>query len=255
MEKPVSFRVNGQKIAGVLHLPEGPGRRPAVVFLHGFGGNRMEAHRLFVKTARSLAEKNIASLRFDFRGSGESEGNFKDMSVSGEIQDAVAAVDFIQSQPAIDPKRLALLGLSLGAAVASCVTRRRPGIRSLALWSPLAQISRLFTLPTGFTQKQIRAWISDGQIGYHGESLGVQWLMDLAWHDALRDAALFKGRALIVQGGRDRATPMAQARLFKSRLGSGAQLRVIPGADHTFNSPEWEAEAILSTVKWLGKSL
>lgn len=255
MEKPVSFRSNSHKVSGVLHLPDGRPPFPGAVFLHGFAGSRVEAHRLFVKAARQLAETGIASLRFDFRGCGESEGELGNMSVTEEIRDAVRAFDFFRRHRGIDVRRLGLLGFSLGAALAFCLARRRPRVKCLALWSPLAQLQNLFTLPTGFKQREIRQWISDGHIAYRGEKLGGQWLMDLAWHDPLKDAAAFKGKALIVRGEKDRATPLGQARLYQQRLGSRARLYVIPGADHSFNRPEWESEALSATVQWLRKEL
>ncbi|MFA0780897.1 MAG: hypothetical protein RJAPGHWK_002418, partial [Candidatus Fervidibacter sp.] len=79
-EQFVQFEVQGQRVYGMLHLPDGTsdtGKKvPAVAMCHGFTGNRIEAHRLFVKAARHFVQHGIAVLRFDFRGSGESEGDF-----------------------------------------------------------------------------------------------------------------------------------------------------------------------------------
>jgi len=82
----------------------------------------MESHWIFVKCARALARAGIASLRFDFYGSGESDGEFREVTLQGEIADARAAMDFFRRQKGIDPKRLGLLGLSLGGAIAASPT-------------------------------------------------------------------------------------------------------------------------------------
>ena len=84
MEKQISFTVQGQKIYGMLHLPEGRGPFPALSMFHGFTGQRDEPHRMFVKAARLISKAGIAVLRFDFRCSGESEGDFRKMTISGE---------------------------------------------------------------------------------------------------------------------------------------------------------------------------
>src|ERR1035441_774266 len=114
MEKQISFSVRGQKLYGMLHLPKGKGPAPALSMFHGFTGNRFEPHQLFVKTARRLAKDGIAVLRFDFRGSGESEGDFKDITVPGEIEDGRESLNFLSAQPEVDPNRLGILGLSMG---------------------------------------------------------------------------------------------------------------------------------------------
>src|SRR5690242_9112874 len=109
IERAVEFQTTGAKtLRGVLHQPaEGvPGPAPAVVFFHGFTGNRMESHWMFVRCSRALAEAGVASLRFDFYGSGESDGEFRQMTLTGEIADGRAAVAFLRKQNGIDPQRV-----------------------------------------------------------------------------------------------------------------------------------------------------
>ena len=76
----------------MIHRPERARARrggPGVVLFHGFTGDRMESHWLFVKCSRALARAGIASLRFDFYGSGESEGEFSEVTLQGETEGEV----------------------------------------------------------------------------------------------------------------------------------------------------------------------
>src|SRR5579884_4035510 len=115
--------VRGKLLRGMIHRPPRTrGRRqPAVVFFHGFTGDRMESHWIFIKCARALAREGIASLRFDFYGSGESEGTFEEAT----------------HQKGIDPGRLGLCGLSLGGCIAACVAHASRA-KALVLWSAVA---------------------------------------------------------------------------------------------------------------------
>ncbi len=119
MQTPVVFENEGQKLFGMIHMPEGKGPWPGVVFCHGFTGHKIETHCIFVKLAREMCRRGIAVLRFDFRGSGESEGLFEEMTVQGEISDAGKALEFLAGYKGIDPSRIGLLGFSLGGLVAS----------------------------------------------------------------------------------------------------------------------------------------
>jgi len=62
----VSFANKGGKIVETFHTAERT-RAPAVVLCHGFTGNRIESHRLFVHAARELCRRSFAVLRFDFQ--------------------------------------------------------------------------------------------------------------------------------------------------------------------------------------------
>jgi len=82
-ETQITFYNQNQRLVGMTHAPGGEGRAPAVLMLHGFKGTRIENHFLFVKLARGLAMGGYFVMRFDFRGSGESEGEFRDISIPG----------------------------------------------------------------------------------------------------------------------------------------------------------------------------
>ncbi|MEM5769468.1 MAG: prolyl oligopeptidase family serine peptidase, partial [Bacillota bacterium] len=65
----------------------------------------------------------------------------------------------------------------------------------------------------------------------------------------------FPGDVLIIHGTHDVETPLSNARLYENALRNRAQgrytLKLIEGADHTYNSPLWEKEVIEGTVQWL----
>ncbi len=90
---------------------------PIVIICHGFGGNRDRGTTCTI--GHQLPTENIASIRFDFNGHGESEGRFEDMTVPNEIEDAKCVYQYVSTLPFIDTKRIAILGASQGGVVAS----------------------------------------------------------------------------------------------------------------------------------------
>ena len=82
------------KLVAELQTPDVlPKKCPIVILCHGFTGNRNGG--LEVGIAHELEARGIASIRFDFNGHGESEGEFKDMTVPNEIEDAKKVVEYL----------------------------------------------------------------------------------------------------------------------------------------------------------------
>jgi uncharacterized protein len=117
MPEKVTFESDGLKLAGTVEIPEtgSSAPRPAFLVLHGFGSN-MSAGNV-VDTCNMLGELGYATLRFDMRGCGESEGERGRLICLEQVSDTRSALAFLQRQPSIDPGRIGVIGSSFGAAV------------------------------------------------------------------------------------------------------------------------------------------
>lgn len=133
----VIYDNEGQHIYGVLHKPIGVQKAPAVLMCHGFAGNKIGRYRIYVNLAQKLAEAGIASLRIDFRGCGESEGDFSDVTVETEVSDACKGLEFLRNHPAVESSSIGILGNSFGGAIAVRAAFQDQNIRSLVLLAPL----------------------------------------------------------------------------------------------------------------------
>lgn len=249
IERGVEFANSKNKtLRGMLHLPPAAKQPvPAVVLFHGFTGDRMESHWIFVKCSRALAAAGIASLRFDFYGSGESDGEFREMSLRGEIADGKVAVAFLRGQAGIDPERVGLLGLSLGGAVAATLAH---SVRAkvVALWRALAHTARLRDLAKQ-SAKKIPG--KPGALEYNAREIPRGFAEDVLKVEPLRYLARFKGPTLIVHPEKDEAIPVSHARDFFQAAGAETkELAIIAGADHVYTSVPWEQEVIVRTVDW-----
>ena len=236
MEIQVEFTSGRETVFGVLHLPQ-RSPAPGIIMCHGFTGSRSETHRLFVKTARDFARNGLAVLRFDFRGSGDSAGEFREMTVSREIEDAEAALNYLVSRPEVDGNRVGVLGLSLGGCVAACLAGREARIRALVLWAATAHPERTRArLTPQFEGKDV--------LDLHGWDLGRAYLDDLVNIVPLKEAARYLGPSLVVHGSDDEAVPPSDASDYRLALGGACRLHLVEGADHVFSSLGHESEAI-----------
>jgi len=128
------------KLPGTLAMPKGAGPFPALVLVHGSGPNDRDesigANKPFKDLALGLASKGIAVLRYDKRTKVYHDkligANPKHFTVKQEtIDDAVAAVDLLQRTEKIDPKRVFVLGHSLGGMLVPRIAKADPKIAGL----------------------------------------------------------------------------------------------------------------------------
>jgi uncharacterized protein len=252
MEILVQFPNRRKKLLrGMLHRPSASARRtPGVVFFHGFTGDRMESHWLFVKCARALERAGIASLRFDFFGSGESQGSFREVTLEGEISDARAAVKFFRRQPGVDPKRLGICGLSLGGAIAAVVARPSQA-RALVLWSALARPLDLRRIAERRTRP-----LPNGSREYNAHEISARFLDHLEKVRPLESIRRFRAPTLIIHPGKDEHLPLIHPQAYYRSAGAAIKEKVIiAGADHTYTSLAWEGTVIARTVEWFAQYL
>jgi alpha/beta superfamily hydrolase len=247
METQVSFVSGEDELFGVLHLP-GDGRAPGIIMCHGFTGHKAETHRLFVEAAREFARHGLAVLRFDFRGSGDSGGEFREMTVSREIEDAQAALEYLSSRPEADPGRLGVLGLSLGGCVAACLAGRDGRIRSLALWAAVAHPER--------TRDRLAPQFGGGDVlDMQGWGLGRAFIDDIAHVRPLQEVQRYQGPSLVVHGTADESVAPSDASDYRLALGERCELHMMQGADHVFSSLEFKSRAIALSREFLCETL
>ncbi len=119
MEHQVTFESDGLTLTGVVHTPDDmePGeRRPAMMVLHGFGSNKSGGNA--IRPAEMFCDWGYVTMRFDFRGCGESEGEFGRIICLEQVADTRNALSYLQTRDDVDRSRIGAVGSSFGAAVA-----------------------------------------------------------------------------------------------------------------------------------------
>ena len=106
--RPVTFDSDGLTLEGALHLPEStPCAGVVVAHPHPQYGGDMH-NNVVHAISRAAADAGAATLRFNFRGAGASEGRYDEGR--GEQQDVAAALEYMRGLPEIDSGRVALAG-------------------------------------------------------------------------------------------------------------------------------------------------
>ncbi len=132
VEEAVTLSVNGVPVCGNLVLPAQP-QSTAVVLVHGWSGYRSGPHGLLTFLGRELAAAGYATLRFDFRGRGESGGDGLQSTLVSMADDLVAASAWLATRCGVE--RLVYVGLCSGGNVTIGSLPRLPLARGLILFS------------------------------------------------------------------------------------------------------------------------
>lgn len=132
-EEAVFFEVNGETLRGILCLPASGKARTGLIFAHGWSGNRHGPAGMLCTLARTFAASGVASLRFDFRGRGESGGDGLNATLTTMADDLVAATAFFSEHTQL--ARPWYLGLCSGGNVTIGTLNRLPQAQGLIMLS------------------------------------------------------------------------------------------------------------------------
>ncbi len=266
-EEVISFESQGQKVVGTLSLPEG-GPAPVVILFHGFTGTRDELpiatteEGVFSRTARLLREAGYASLRIDFRGSGESEGDFADTTYEGQVADGLKAVEVMAADPRVKGTDLAIIGWSQGGLVATAVAGRSGTPKALALWAAVADPKTTFEGILG--KEAVAAGMKTGDTPYEitlpwGAKIGLKqgYFDGVASFDPARELSAYKGPLFVAQGSLDTTVLPVNADLLLAAH-DGVEEKFTREMDHVFNAftgPQTLDEMVGATIAFFNANM
>jgi dienelactone hydrolase len=273
VEREVTVGSGEWQLPGTLLVPKSAAPAPAVVLVHGSGPNDRNETILgnepFRDLAEGLASRGVAVLRYDKRTKvyGVQMAQMKDLTVREEtVEDAARAVDLLRDQPGIDPKRVYVLGHSLGGYLLPMILSQSPkaagGIALAGSTRPLEdlvleQMEYLIPIQTAGSEeakkegqkkldetRQTVAAIKALQPGKEPSGVDSPSLIGMSAHYllALRGynppavAAGLHRPLLILQGERDYQVTMQDFGNWKAALGDrkNVTLKSYPALNHLF---------------------
>jgi dipeptidyl aminopeptidase/acylaminoacyl peptidase len=253
-----TYEGDGLTISGRINIPRGKGPFPAVVLAHGYvdpaeytNGETMLRERDY------LARRGYVTLHIDYRNHAQSskdpdnDANLR----NGYTIDAINAALALKADPVVDPKRVALIGRSMGGGVVFNALVAKPGVfRAAVAYAPVSSDS-----VDNFNKWVRRDPSRSGAASTLIARLGTPEAQPARW--ATTRARTYFDRIteplMIHHGTIDEDCPLEWSRESVAALrakGKQVDLRIYQGGRHTLTSPQWDI-SIRRTEAFLAQHL
>jgi len=204
---PIFFGRAPKSLFGVYHPPKAAqARATGIVLCYPFGQEYMRAHRAFRQLALLLTKAGFHVLRFDYYGTGDSSGEAHEVSIAQWVEDANAAADELKETAEV--KRVAFVGLRLGAMVAALAAAGRTDVDQVVLWDPAVKgsdyLAEILVERTDSVGNSRHTALADGTVGVMGFPITGALRTELAAIDLLSvGGPAGSGRLVVASHARD----------------------------------------------------
>ena len=262
---------DGIVMRGVVNTPDDfdeNKKYPTAIIFHGFGGDRNGSVGFRLNHAKYLTERGFVVIRFDFSGSGESDGSFYDMTVSRELKEAEMIHDFAKMKYYVDKDRLYWIGHSLGGVLASLLAYKlKP--KAMVLLAPASdmnnkdylkvmaktvfegEISGKSKIENNKSYDDLISKFEDADIG--GVKINKKFLIDFILKDIYGSAAKYDGRVLIIRGSADTLVFKDSNEKLRDAF-KNASYYEIEGADHSFTNADYRENLYEKSFEFLNEN-
>lgn len=247
----------GQRLSAMVHFPVTLNvDTPVILICHGFTGDKIGMNQMNVKLANELEGAGYAVIRFDYLGSGDSDGDFaSDTWVSGWQEDLRNVVTWVRGQNEFAGNPIVLYGHSLGGLIV--LTHKDPerAITARIVFAPVVDaVGNLRTTILGpdLWQKSFRG---ETIANFYGKafSLEPQFVKDLLeiHYDPLASAAVLDTPLLVIHGTADVAVSVEGSQILCERY-KGPKELILLDIDHV--AAGQHGPWIATIVDWLNRT-
>ena len=229
-QQEVTCQSGSNTLRGTLTVPkEHDDQIPVAILLHGLNTDRSWCDDI----AWVLADNGIASVRFDFDGNGASDGASEDMTISSEVRDTIAMLDYVEGLSFTDQDNIFMVGKSMGAVDAVLAAQGRGSeIRAMCLWYPgfgVADATRHGFLLGSF----FNPFDPPETLEAAGYTYGREFLQEAKALDYQSACRSYTGPVMILHGDVDFIAPISYS-YEAAELFQNCTLQVVPGGFHGF---------------------
>ncbi len=213
-----------------------------VVLGHGVTGNKDRP--VIVDTANALNAAGFDTLRFSFAGNGDSEGDFRDATITKEVGDLEAVLDAVSA----NYTKITYIGHSMGAAVGVIQASKDPRIHALVSLAGMVDTKT-------FAETEFGDETPDAGCMWEDENcpLSSKFMHDLCQTvgDVAPLAESIRAPWLLVHGTADDVVLPKDSERIKSLKGDNVTLFPIAEAGHSFEEALHKAELTQTVCNWL----
>ena len=235
------------QLSAYLELPLNQHPQAYALFAHCFTCSKNS--RAARSISQFLTKKGIAVLRFDFTGLGNSEGDFSDTNFSSNIQDLVAASQFLEQKyqaPSI------LIGHSLGGAAVLATASDLPSVKAVVTIGAPAEPAHVEHLMHSKKEEIETSGRATVQIGAQKFNIQQQFIKDIQQHTLRSKISQLGKSLLILHAPQDRVVPIDNAEKIYQAARHPKSFITLDGADHLLTNKQdghYVGEVIASWVK------
>lgn len=240
----IELKRDGLTLRGQMDKPAGVDKCPAVILFHGFMGSRgKEPGHQFAELAKAFVGNGMAVIRFDFNAHGDSDGEFRNMTILGELLDASKIMEYTKSLDFVTD--IYIVGHSMGGVVGGMTAGYyRDYVSKLVLLAPAATMKEdslkgsLFGIEYDAFHVPDTIPVKDGEgRQYEVGSFQIRATKTLPIYET---TAMFRGKTLIIHGSEDEAVGVIGSRRYKEWMPVNTELVIIEGEGHGLNKFAFE---------------
>ncbi len=226
----------GQKLSGIVRYsePVEPVRYPVVIILHGFAEHKH--HDLTADLANNLVHYGFLTLRFDFHGHGESEGEFEEHTIHQQVDDVFAALDFVAGLESADPDRIAVVGTDIGGNIALLAAEKDARIKAVVAQGARSHFDH--HIDSWLQPHEQKELMTKGFFDHSQFRIRKGYVRSARMHDVLGQLKDMHAPVLFVHGTADLRVRLTETRELFLAANQPKAMEEVAGADHWFRGAE-----------------
>jgi pimeloyl-ACP methyl ester carboxylesterase len=245
---------DGIKLCALINKYKGDKIHGNIIMCHGLNNDKDEDDS-FIKLSSILNKKGYNTLRFDFRGHGDSGGNTEDVTIGGELTDLESSVQLFDGILGLESKYV-IISSSFGASASILYTsKNKDRIEKLVLWNPVLDFKKTFLKAVtpwgktffnaaGYKELQNKGYITIPETEF---KISLKLVEEFKRIKPYRVLSKFKIPVLTIHGTKDTAVPFEVSKKYGAP--NEKSLFIAHECEHTFVG--MTDVVIKETVNWI----
>ncbi len=197
------------------------------------------------KLSEELSQKNINNFRFDFISCGESDGDYKEYTISNMITNLNDTLEMLKNN--YQYEQFILIGCSMGGRIVSLVDSNKYNIKKIVLWYPALDYGRIINIPSKKERKAKKTGYYQIEKGF---KLSYEYFVDERKYCAYKNLKKLNIRILFIHGLADPYVSYKSS-IKVCKKCQHSNLVLIKNGDHGFHDDDCMKEALENTLDFI----